>query len=98
MLARERGVPYLTLAAKVAMALGKQQEGQRLLEEALEAGKNLAILDDWELGWFLAAARLAKASDLIAAAEQEKKNRERDEAAPTHGDGYLPALKDDWLC
>ncbi|MEW6447218.1 MAG: Hsp70 family protein [Bacillota bacterium] len=90
-LAREREAPYLVLRAQLAEAEGKTGDYERYLEEALRAFGPVTRLTEWELGWFLTAARLAGDDGKIKEAQAEMKRRRRG-LAPG-GTGYLPDLR-----
>lgn len=67
--------PYLVLAAQVADACHKVADRDKYLKEAFETFGSVSALDDWELGWILAGARLAGKTDLVEQIQLEQKRR-----------------------
>lgn len=67
--------PYLVLAAQVADACHKVSDRDKYLKEAFDSFASVATLDDWELGWILAGARLASKTELIEEIQAEQKRR-----------------------
>ncbi len=83
--------PYLVLAAQVADCCHKVSERDRYLKEAFDTFGSISSLDDWELGWILAGARLAGRNDLIEQIQLEQKRRkERRELVVERG--VLPMI------
>ena len=83
--------PYLILAAQVADACHKVSDRDKYLKEAFDTFASVSSLDDWELGWILAGARLAGKNDLIEQIQIEQKRRkERRELVVERG--VLPII------
>jgi molecular chaperone DnaK (HSP70) len=93
----ERSVPYLVLAAYIALALQQQEKGASLLNEALGQASALTGMNEWELWWLEAAATWAKDEERVRKIKEERKKRSEMGHARTAPQGVLPALKDDWI-
>jgi len=91
-LLKEREAPYLVLRAQIHGALDDRQQQEKALQEALQRFGAMASLDDWELGWFLAAARMAGDREKLAHGEAELRRRNRSTGAVEGDAGVLPAL------
>ena len=88
----ERKAPYLVLKAQIHGSLGDQQQQAKALQEALQVFGAVVSLDDWELGWFLAAARMAGDHEKLSQGEAELRSRNRRTGAVGGDAGVLPAL------
>jgi molecular chaperone DnaK len=88
----ERKAPYLVLRAQIHGALEDRQQQEKALQEALQVFGAVASLDDWELGWFLAAARMAGDHEKLSQGEAELRSRNRSTGAVGGDAGVLPAL------
>lgn len=90
-LAMKREAPYLVLAAQIAEAKGNNAEKDQYIKEAFDNFSSVALLDDWELGWLLAGARMAGKNDKVEEIQAEqKKRKERREFVAERG--LLPIL------
>ena len=90
-LALEHSGPYLVLAAQIHDKLGRADLCQRALDQAFALFGGFASMDDWELGWFAAAARMAKDNAPSQQAEAERIQRKRHKP-DSGGDGLLPEV------
>jgi len=88
----ERKAPYLVLRAQIHGSLEDRQRQEKTLQEALQEFGSVASLDDWELGWFLAAARMAGDHEKLSQGEAELRSRNRCAGAVGGDAGVLPAL------
>lgn len=90
-LALEHSGPYLVLAAQIHDKLGRADLCKRALDQAFALFGGFASMDDWELGWFAAAAHMAKdhARSQQAEAERIQRKRQKPDAG---GDGLLPEV------
>ena len=89
-LERERRGPFLVLLAEIADAQRDAAGRETALAEALAAFGPVARLDDWELGWCLAAAKMARDDRLVREAESERQTRNANRSAASAGAGHLP--------
>jgi len=67
-----------------------QQERDTLLEEALLVFDPISAQSDWELGWYLTAARMSGDDEKVSEAQAEQRRRARGGAATPTDDGVLP--------
>jgi len=81
--------PYLVLRAQLSEAMRNKDERDKYLEEAFSEFKDTADLDDWELGWYLTAAVMAKDKDKEKEANTEQLKRSRG-ASESMQAGMLP--------
>ncbi len=67
--------PYRVLKARIEDSLGDQAERDRQVRQALSEFGPISSLDDWQLGWYLTAARMIKdgKKEEDALAEQRKR-------------------------
>ncbi len=96
-LERSRDAPYLVLRARLARKVGDDAAAAALVDEALALFDPVDSLDDFELSWVEAAARMAKDDQLVAEATAERQRRQRAGAAPASAEGVLPDSRDDRL-
>ncbi len=90
-LAMEREAPFLVLRAMLADSLGDSQERVRFLNEALATFEPVGALNDWELGWFLTAARMDGDEDASDRAFAEmKRRRKKVDSSALDQDALLP--------
>jgi hypothetical protein len=91
-LARERDAPALVMRAIVAEHLGRKQESASFLGEALAIFDPVPVLTDFELSWYLTAARMQGDQPKNQEAKEEQKRRAsgRDGSQVDPG-GDLPA-------
>jgi len=81
--------PYLVLRAQLSEAMKNKDERDKYLEEAFSEFKDTADLDDWEFGWYLTAAVMAKDKDKEEEAKTELSKRSRGASESTQT-GTLP--------
>jgi len=92
-LAVRQDPPYQVLHALILKRCGRAAEAQDRLSEALKAFRPVAMLDDWELGWFRTAAREGGDSARLEEATAEQQGRQRTGRAPkTEPGGVLPEI------
>ncbi|HEV2455067.1 MAG TPA: Hsp70 family protein, partial [Verrucomicrobiae bacterium] len=85
----ERCGPHLVLAAQIFDKLKRGSQTQSALEESFRLFGPVPALDDWELGWFLTAAKMVKDNVQIEEAEVEQRRRKQRRTA-TVNEGVLP--------
>jgi tetratricopeptide (TPR) repeat protein len=88
----EHQAAYLVLRAQIHGALGERQQQERVLQEAVQKFGAVDALEDWKLGWFLTAARMASDQEKLSQGEDELRRRHRNEGAVETEKGILPAL------
>lgn len=86
-----REAPYYVLGAQIADANGNIAERDRFVKEAFDMAGSTASLDEWELGWLLAGARLAGKTDKVDEIQAEQKRR-KERKEYTLEVGVLPIL------
>jgi len=91
-LAREYSPPYLVLKAQILKSLGRDAEYKKALEEGLNSFNPVAMLDDWTLGWFIFAARMAGNQDKLKEAENEQRTRRKGKPSQREDEGLLPIV------
>jgi molecular chaperone DnaK len=74
-LRQQREAPYLVQKAMLAEKLKNIDERNSYLQEALSLFGKVSSLSDWELGWYLTAAQLQDAQEMISAAQAERQKR-----------------------
>jgi hypothetical protein len=72
--------------------LDDRQQQEKALQEALQGFGAVAALEDWELGWFLAAARMAGDHAKLSQGDAELRRRNRRVGAVGGDEGVLPVL------
>ena len=82
--------PGHTLAAEIANGLDKLRARTASLKKALAAFEEPRAMSDWELGWFVTAAKLAKDTEKLAAATAEQSRRRAGKNASDNLGGELP--------
>jgi molecular chaperone DnaK len=87
----------LTLKAMCMEKITPDKDVKPLYIKALKAFDNPAGLSDWELGWYLTAARCADDSKAIGQVEKEKKKRKRDYTTSANEEVPLPGIKGDLI-
>lgn len=92
-LERERQAPYLVLKAQLAEAAENMAEREACLTEAKAIFGSISSLDDWELGWFLTAAKMAGDQEKAEKAEAERRRRATGIEAPDLR-GVLPRTQE----
>ncbi|MDR1728925.1 MAG: Hsp70 family protein [Acidobacteriota bacterium] len=85
--------PTLTLAAQIEESLGHHDKVKKIIGQALAEYPPLPAMEQWELGWYMAAARLAGDNQRLAAAQAEQQKRKKAKPRHDHGeDGVLPEI------
>jgi molecular chaperone DnaK len=69
--------PYIAFKAMCQQSLGSPEEAVKTAAEALRKFTPPGGMDDWELGWFLTAARMAGDESACRHAEKEYQTRRR---------------------
>ncbi|HZK44241.1 MAG TPA: Hsp70 family protein [Syntrophomonadaceae bacterium] len=87
---REYRMPSLVLKAQIIKQLNCDEEAFSLLEEAMEEGKTVELLSDWELGWFMAGAKMSGDHEKYNAARKEKDCRKLTTKTEEGEGGFLP--------
>ena len=85
----DREAPYLVQAALIARANGDESESNTLLAEAMATFDPVRSLSDWELGWFVTAARTLDDQPKLSQGCEEQKRRTRG-TKRTDVEGELP--------
>ena len=88
----DRRPPYLVLAALIAESEGDAARGRELLSEAMVSFGPVRGLDDWELGWFMTAARTVGDESKLSAARTEQRQRRPGTETPLDVGGELPIV------
>ncbi|MFQ3670999.1 MAG: Hsp70 family protein [Verrucomicrobiia bacterium] len=83
--------PCLVLAARINQTLGRAQLAQSALEESFKLFKPPPAMSDWELGWFLTAARMAGDESRLDDAMQERHRRSK-RSSNIENTGILPEI------
>ena len=84
---------YLALKASCLEKNGQEKDAKSLYAESLKAFGRPTGLDDWEMGWYLTAARGAKDVKAIKQAEKEKEKRKNLGALDIDLEAPLPGVK-----
>lgn len=93
-LAIDEDAPYFVQLAKLMGKVGNQTEKIGYLEHALTLFDPLEELTDWELHWFILAAKMLGNSALISESNAERKRRALIDAKEKKEiDGVLPILR-----
>jgi molecular chaperone DnaK (HSP70) len=92
-LEREQQAPYLVLKAQLAEAAENMAEREACLTEAMSIFGPISSLDDWELGWFLTAAKMVGYQKKAEKAEKERRRRATGIEAPELR-GVLPGTQE----
>ena len=88
-LAIHRRAPNFVLRALLQEKRNDLEARDRSLETAFECFEPLPLLDDWELGWYVTGAKLARDQDRIQECEAEQQRRSRAKR-DSSDDGFLP--------
>lgn len=83
--------PYLVLKALILKQLGQPKETESCLHEAINLFSPLEMMSDWELSWYLLAARQIGDGEKVKTAEDEQKRRKIPAAQMT--EGILPEIR-----
>ena len=89
----ERDAPYMVLQAMLAETLNSNDR-EKYLKEAMKTFYPVSTLNDWELGWFLTAARMVGDENKITEAQAEQKRRKKVEMPVKNNQGMLPSIKE----
>jgi tetratricopeptide (TPR) repeat protein len=89
-LRQQREAPYLVQKAMLAEKLKNLEERNSCLQEALRLFGPVSSLSDWELGWYLTAAQMQDAQEMISAAKSERQKRTKQEGDTAFG--QLPIM------
>jgi Tfp pilus assembly protein PilF len=89
-LERERRAPFLILQAEIADSAKDAARRNGALRDGLALFGPVGRLDDWELGWCLAGAKMARDEKLTKEVEDERQTRAARRNVPAAGTGYLP--------
>ena len=90
-LAVSRRPPTFVLLALLEEKRGDLAARDRALEAAFECFEPLPLLDEWELGWYMTGAKLARDQDRIEECEAEQQRRSRTKAGGSET-GLLPEV------
>ena len=91
-LRRRRDGPTFTLKAHIADGMKDEAGRDEALREALACFAGPRGMNDWELGWYLTAARMAGEKKKLDEATAEQKRRKEIGGAATVPDGQRPIL------
>lgn len=86
----EREAPYLVLRAMLAEKLRMNTDRDSYLAEALSVFDPISAQSDWELTWFLTAARMSGDESKLKEIQDEQRHRQRSETQVASGEGWLP--------
>lgn len=84
--------PYFVLRALLAKVMNDEKGVSKYLKEAFELFAPPSAQSDWELGWYLEGAKLAKDQQKIDNANKELKKRKRKKDIEDSDIGHLPIL------
>ncbi len=90
---RKKDAPYLVLKAKLAEDNNDEKMAKQCLDEAFKRFESITELSDWELTWYVSAAKMAKDDGKLKKAEEERKRRLSNKKDPAEDDSVLPAIK-----
>jgi tetratricopeptide (TPR) repeat protein len=90
---RKKDAPYLVLKAKLAADKNDEKMTKQCLDEAFKRFESITELSDWELQWYISAAKMAEDDKKIKKAEKERKQRASNKKDPADDDSVLPAVK-----
>jgi tetratricopeptide (TPR) repeat protein len=90
---RKKDAAYLVLKAKLAEDGNDSKMAKKCLKEAFEIFDPVCELTDWELHWYVSAARMAGDEKKLKKAENERKRRLSNKKDPAEDDSVLPAVK-----
>ena len=90
---REKDAPYLVLKAKLAADKNDKKMAKQCLDEAFKRFESIFELSDWELHWYISAAKMAKDDGKLKKAEEERKRRISNKKESAKDDSVLPAVK-----
>lgn len=86
--------PYYVLQASILRDMGKEFAVKEFLEMAWKRFQKPSELNDWELGWYITAAKMRGDEDAAAAARRERNNRRSGCVNPhQETEGLLPLLE-----
>jgi tetratricopeptide (TPR) repeat protein len=90
---RKKDAPYLVLKAKLAADKNDKKIVKQCLEEAFKRFEPIPELSDWELTWYISAAKMAQDDGKLKMAEEERKRRISNKKDTAEDDSVLPAVK-----
>lgn len=90
-ISREWDAPYLVLKALILKELGRKEPSENTMREGMEAFDPVEIMNDWELGWCMTAARQLGDHEKVKVIEAEQKKRKMPTIQPV--DGLLPEIR-----
>ncbi|MEJ2727370.1 MAG: Hsp70 family protein [Deltaproteobacteria bacterium] len=90
---RKKDAPYLVLKAKLAEDAKDGKSAKKCLDEAFNRFELIPELSDWELHWYISAAKMTKDDEKLKKAEEERKRRLSNKKDPAADGSVLPALK-----
>jgi tetratricopeptide (TPR) repeat protein len=90
---REKDAAYLVLKAKLAKDVDDDITADRCLKEAFQIFEPVSELSDWELIWYISAARMAEGNRKLKKAEEERKRRLSNKNEHAEDASVLPAVK-----
>lgn len=85
--------PHLVLAAQIADARKRPEEGAAALARGLGLFPSPGACNDWELAWLVAGAQMAGEDEILDAARGEQAARARKRGAAGEPGGELPLLE-----
>lgn len=90
---REKDAPSLVLKAKLARDANDGNTAKKCLDEAFKRFDPTSELSDWELTWYINAAKMVKDDKKLKKAEEERKRRLSNKNHPEDDSSVLPAIK-----
>jgi molecular chaperone DnaK (HSP70)/tetratricopeptide (TPR) repeat protein len=94
---RKKDAPSLVLKAKLAEDNNDEKIAKQCLGEAFKRFDSIPELTDWELTWYISAAKMAKEDGKLMKAEEERKRRISSKKESAKDDSVLPAVKAGYL-
>ena len=92
-IAAEMDPPYLVLKAELESAAGRAEEVPSIMAVAWEMFADVEHLNEWELTWYIAGAKLMKDKERLLSAEQAKKSQTSSGSKTCVAEGQLPGLR-----
>lgn len=83
--------PYLVLRSQIYDAMGKHDERDKDIEDAINEFEEPENLSEWSLGWLITAARMVKDDELLNKADDELKKRKVKNGISSLPDSVLPS-------
>ena len=90
---RRKDAAYLVLKAKLAEDVNDSKAAKKCLKEAFQTFDPISGLTDWELHWYVSAAKMSGDDKKLKKAEEERKRRLAGKNDREEDDSVLPAEK-----